>query len=100
MTKGISTGINQLVDNKNPIDKQLSQYTKSWREFKNRLDSMLICTNIMKGDIVRKLCQDLDSLDSDGRYKHIEAYWGKQYADTARPLLSQLETIEKEIGLS
>lgn len=99
MPKNISTGIDQLVGERStPTEKQLEQHEKAWRDLRNKLDSMLIGTNVIKGDAVRKQCQDLDSLDQESRYNHIVAHWGKQYAERARPLLHQLESLEREIA--
>lgn len=95
----ISTGIEQLVGEKlSPTQKQIEQHEKAWRDLRNKLDSMLICTNVVKGDTIRKNCQELDKLDSDGRYKHIVQYWGVQYAEKSKPMLHQLESLEREIA--
>lgn len=95
----ISTGIEQLVGARStPSEKQLEQHERAWRDLRNKLDSMLIGTNVIKADVVRKQCQELDGLDQEGRYNHILAYWGKQYAERSRPLLHQLESVEREIA--
>lgn len=98
MPKNISTGIEQLVGKRStPAQKQLEQHERSWRDLRNKLDSLLIGTNVIKGDEIRKQCQELDSLDQAGRYNHINSIWGKLYADRSLPLLNQLESLEKEI---
>lgn len=95
----ISTGIEQLVGERlSPIQKQLEQHEKAWRDLRNKLDSMLIGTNVIKGDVVRKCCQDLDGLDQVSRQNHIVKHWGTQYADRAVPILHQLEALEREIS--
>jgi len=95
----ISTGIEQLVGARStPSEKQIEQHERAWRDIRNKLDSMLIGTNVIKGDTVRKQCQELDSLDQEGRYNHIVARWGKQYAERSRPLLHQLDSVEREIA--
>lgn len=98
MAKGFSSGVEQIVGQKlSDHEKQQQLYTKTWRELRARLDSMLIGTNVLKGDVVRKQCQAIDSLDKDGRIQHITNIWGRLYADRAMPLILQLETVEKQI---
>lgn len=99
MSKVYANGIQQIVGNKtSDAEKQIQLYEKTWRELRSKLDSLLIATNVLKGDVIRKMCQTLDSLDYDGRIKHIRDNWGSLYADRAMPLLNQLQTLEKQIG--
>ena len=93
----INTGIEHLVDKKSPIERQLEQHENAWRSLRNKLDSMLIGTTVIKGDAVRKNCQELDQLDSDNRHCHIAQHWGTQYAERSKPILHQLDALEKEI---
>lgn len=95
----INAGIEQLVGEKlSPSQVQLNQHEKAWRDLRNKLDSMLIGTNVIKGDNIRKRCQQLDSLDLQGRYNHINSNWGRQYAERAMHTLQQLEAVEREIS--
>lgn len=100
MASGFSSGVEKIVGQKlSDEEKQLQLYEKTWRELRSKLDSMLVGTNVLKGDKVRKQCQALDSMDTEGRHKHILETWGRLYADRAKPLILQIETVEKQIGL-
>jgi len=94
MSKNIKNGIDRLVSKASQVD----QYHKSWRDLRNKLDSSLMLTNVLKGDAIRKLCLQLDSLSKDARYKLILDNWGTQQAEKSRSLLEQLDILEKEIS--
>lgn len=94
MSKSIKTGIEQLVAKSG----QNEQYNRSWRDLRNKLDSSLMLTNVLKGDAVRKLCLQLDSLNKQERFKLIQDNWGVQQAEKSRTLLEQLDILEKEIA--
>lgn len=94
MSKHIKNGIEQLVAKSS----QNEQYNRSWRDLRNRLDSSLMLTNVLKGDAVRKLCLQLDGLNKQDRFKLIQDNWGVQQAEKSRTLLEQLEILEKEIA--
>jgi hypothetical protein len=99
MANGISNGINKLVGERANTDQvQLTLHEKTWRDIRSKLDSLLIGTNVLKGDVVRQKCQVLDGMDTQSRIKHITDNWGSLYADRTKPLILQLETIEKHIG--
>ncbi len=99
MSKSISNGIEQLVGERStPTQKQLDQHEKAWRALRNRLDSILVGTNVIKGDDIRARCHSLDGLGQSDRYNHILAHWGKLYADRSTPILQQLDVLEKEIS--
>jgi hypothetical protein len=94
MSRDIKSGIEQLVAKSN----QNEQYNRSWRDLRNKLDSSLMLTNVLKGDAIRKLCLQLDSLNKNDRYKLIHDNWGVQQAEKSRTLLEQLDIIEREIS--
>lgn len=94
MSKSIKTGIEQLVAKSN----QTEQYNRSWRDLRNKLDSSLMLTNVLKGDAIRKLCLQLDGLDKQARFRLIQDNWGVQQAEKSRTLLEQLDILEKEIA--
>ena len=97
--KGINSGVEKLAGERiTSIEKQLNQHEKAWRDLRNKLDSLLIGTNVIKGDVVRKQCQDLNLMNTENRYNHIISQWGIQYAEKARPLLHQLEILEREMA--
>lgn len=98
-TKGMSSGVQQIAGAKTaPASKQIELCEKSWRDLRNKLDSMLIGNNIIKGDHARKMCQELDLLSTDERLAHITKNWGPNFANKANTLLPQLEVLEKEIA--
>lgn len=94
MSKNIKNGIEQLVAKSS----QNEQFNRSWRDLRNKLDSSLMLTNVLKGDAVRKLCLQLDGLSKPERFKLIQDNWGVQQAEKSRTLLEQLDILEKEIA--
>lgn len=71
---------------------------KAWRDIRNKLDSILIGTNVLKGDEARKKCQLIDTLKTDERIAHIQSNWGSNYVERSRPLIHQLDVLEKVIN--
>lgn len=93
MSKSIKTGIDKLVSN----TKDLDNYNRAWRDLRNKLDSVLMNTNVLKGDSIRLLCHRLDGLEKEDRYLLIKEQWGVMQAEKARPILEQLDKLEKVI---
>lgn len=77
---------------------QIAMHEKAWRDIRNKLDSLLIGTNVLKGDVARKHCQALDSMTQEDRNIHILTNWGPIYAERSKPLLHQLDILEREIA--
>lgn len=96
MSKDIKNGIDKLVSNSSQID----NYNRAWRDIRNKLDSILMNTNVLKGDAIRLLCHRLDGLEKEDRYLLIKENWGIMQAEKARPILEQLEKLEKVIKAS
>lgn len=93
-SKNVNLGIEKLVERKAGVDDLLE---KSWRDLRNKLDSLLIGNNVLKSGEIRKLCQQLDGMTTEERSSHITAYWGSLYAEKSMPLLLQIESVEKTL---
>jgi hypothetical protein len=98
MSKDIANGIHKIAGKKVPNPTELDLYYRTWRDIRNKLDSSLLRTNVLKGDVIRQLCQSLDSQDLEKRYQTIVDNWGPQQAEKSRPLLEQLAKIEAQIS--
>jgi hypothetical protein len=95
----IKRGIDQIVGEKQTgMQKQYEDMQANWRDIRNKLDGMLMRTNVLKGDEIRRKCQMLDGQSLEERQAHISANWGQQYATKVEPLLIQLRSIEKELS--
>lgn len=94
--KNINLGIEKLVK-KSSSSANLDQHERAWKDLRNKLDSVLLSTNVIKGDAARTLCQALDSMSLADRLAHIEANWGKLYGQKSLPLLQQLDSVESMI---
>lgn len=94
-SKNVNLGIEKLVERKAGVDDLLE---KSWRELRNKLDSLLIGNNILKSSEIRGLCQQLDGMTTEERTNHIATYWGSLYAEKSTPLLLQIESVEKTLN--
>jgi hypothetical protein len=75
-------------------DEQIAQ---SWRALRNRLDSILLSTNVMKSDETKRQCLVMDTMTSEKRKKHISEKWGGLYLERVTPILHQLDTLERKI---
>ncbi len=93
-SKNVNLGIEKLVERKADVDDLL---LKSWRDLRNKLDSLLIGNNVLKSGEIRKLCQQLDGMTTEDRNNHITTYWGSLYAEKSMPLLLQIESVEKTL---
>ena len=96
MAKNISTGVEKAVQSLN--QRQEDELNKSWRVLRNKLDSMLLSTNVMKTNEAMQSCRRLDTMSPEERATYIQQNWGPQYYAKAHPMLVQLETLEKKIA--
>lgn len=96
MTKHISTGIEKIA--KHISEKEKEQSHKQWREFRNKIDSILLSGNQWKTDEVRAKCLMLDSMNQAQRAEFITTTWGINYYNRVQPLLVQLSKIEESIA--
>ena len=101
MAKGISSGINKLAhqaSGKASDKKHAEQLQRQWKELRNRLDTLLMSNNVLKGTELRQKCLALDSKSFEERQAHINEHWGPLYLQKVLPLLQQLDTLEKVIA--
>lgn len=96
MAKQISTGIEKIAQNISEKEKEQSH--KQWREFRNKIDSILLSGNQWKTDEVRVKCLKLDSMNLTERAEFITTTWGINYYNKVQPLLIQLSKIEESIA--
>lgn len=68
----------------------------TWRDLRNKLDSMLLSTNILKTNECKRACAVLDSMTTEERSEHISQTWGPLYLEKAQPILIQLESVERQ----
>lgn len=95
--KNIATGIDKIIGQRTDA-KNIEVYERTWRDLRNKIDSLLLGSKVLKADLVRVKCQALDQLDQQGRYDHIMKNWGPQYATKILPLLQQLNTVEQQLN--
>lgn len=95
MAKEIATGIDNIVQHMN--EKQDEQSQMQWRDLRNKIDSLLLSTNVIKSDETRKKCLELDTMASDDRETFIKQTWGPNYLERVRPLLHQLKVLENRL---
>lgn len=94
------------VDIENGIEKAASalerrkhaEMSHQWRELRNKLDSLLLSTNVMKTNDVRQQCHKLDSMTTEERRIHIQSNWGPVYLEKSEPILIQIEALERHIA--
>jgi hypothetical protein len=99
MAKGISSGIGQqAARQKSETEKQTEQHSKQWKEFRNRIDIILMSNNVMKTNEVRVKCSALDGMTPKEREDHIVLHWGPLYLQKVEPLLQQLQILEQHIA--
>jgi hypothetical protein len=96
MAKNISTGIDKTVEALNK--RQEDELNKAWRMLRNKLDSLLLSTNVLKTNDSMRACRELDGMTPEERALTIQQKWGPQYYQKAHPMLVQLELIEKNIA--
>lgn len=95
MAKDIQTGIDKTLEVLNR--RQIDELNASWRDLRNKLDSMLLATNVLKSNEAMQACRTLDTMSPEERTQHILTNWGPQYLERATPILVQLEMLEKRI---
>jgi hypothetical protein len=94
--KSIQTGIEKLIQHNNK--RQTEQSDLQWRDLRNKMDSLLLRTNVLKTDEARKACLALDTMPPEERVEYIRSKWGPQYVQKVEPLLYQLAILEKHIA--
>ena len=96
---GISTGIEKLAAAlKTSPERQNQQLSSKWKELRNRIDSTLMSTNVLKTNDVRQKCLLMDNMTPAEREQHIRLNWGPQYLDRVAPMLQQLATLEEQLA--
>lgn len=101
MAKGISSGVERAAHAQAAsaaAGKPEEQMSKQWKELRNRLDTLLMANNVMKGNELRQQCLAMDSMTTDERKTHILTHWGPLYLTRVEPILQQLETLERIIS--
>lgn len=98
MSKAIPTGVEQIVQKM--ADRREEQSNKQWRSIRNRIDTLLLSTNVLKSDELRRACMQLDSMPPADRITYIQRVWGPLYLTRVEPLLHQLQVLEQHIANS
>ena len=98
MARDISVGIDALAQKM--AYRQAEQNQMQWRDLRNKIDSLLLSTNILKSDEARKACLQLDTLSKEERETFIIQNWGPNYLNRVFPLLHQLTVLENHINSS
>lgn len=80
--------------------RQHAESSRQWRDLRNKLDTMLLSTSVMKTNEVRQQCLLMDTMTTDERRTHIEQYWGQLYREKAEPIILQLQALEAHIAKS
>ena len=96
MAKDINTGVEKTLEILNR--RQTDELNASWRSIRNKLDSMLLSTNVLKTNEVMQACRILDTMSTEERENHILGNWGSAYLGRAQPILMQLEMLEKKLA--
>ncbi len=97
MAKSIEDGVSKIADllrNKTTIDEQ---QLHSWRDLRNKLDSLLLSTNVLTTNEAKQKCLEIDTMTDEKRREFIAANWGPLYLQKAEPLLHQLNILEIQI---
>lgn len=98
MAKNIHDGVEQIRVRLQ--EKQNDQQLQAWRVLRNKMDSLLLSTNILKSDEAKQQCLQLDTMADKQRREHILTYWGPTYLQRMEPLLHQLKVLEIEMSKS
>ncbi len=100
--KGISTGIEHLrAQNQGKAkatEQQSKQLSKQWKDLRNRLDMVLMPSNVLKGSELRQQCLALDGMTLTQRVEHIKTHWGPLFLEKSMPLLQQIDALEQVIN--
>lgn len=97
MAKDIENGLDKLQRHSS-ISKQIDQQSKQWKEFKNKIDSILLSNKNMNSNELRLKCVELDVMNTEQRKTFIMQNWGPLYLNKAFPLIQQLEMLENQIN--
>lgn len=96
MAKDIATGVDSIV--KRMTARQQEQESMQWRDLRNKIDSLLLSTNVLKTDDARRACLELDTMSPEARETFITHRWGPNYLIRVSPLLHQLQVLENHIN--
>lgn len=96
MARDIETGIDSIA--KHLQEKQVTASEHQWRDLRNKVDSLLLSSNVLKSDESRRACLEMDDMVHDERVRHITRLWGKAYLDRVMPLLHQISVLEKRLN--
>ena len=96
----IKQTIDQITNNKHRTEEeiQMDQIVSQLGIFRGKLDSILLSNNLIKSDETREHCVEMIAMESDKRDKHILQIWGPLYLEKAKPLLIQIEQLEKQLA--
>lgn len=92
MAKNIQDGVEQIKTHLQ--ENQDDQRLRAWRDLRNKVDSLLLSTNVFKSDEAKRQCLELDTMNGDERKEHISKFWGPAYLLKTEPLLHQLTVLE------
>lgn len=90
----IGNGVERVIEALK--SQQSKEITESWRALRNRLDSMLISTNVLKTNETLSACRAMDNMSTAEREQHILKNWGPAYLERAKPILIQLQILENK----
>jgi len=92
----IETGVEKVASALE--NRQRVEMSSQWRDLRNKLDTLLLSTNVLKTNDVRLLCHQMDTMGIEERRDHIRSNWGPIYLDRAEPILIQLQALEGHIA--
>jgi len=95
-SRDMLTGVNKLTSALKT--KQDESSGQQWRSLRNKMDSILLSTNVMKTDEAKRACLQLDGMTIKERQDYIKEKWGPAYIEKVIPILQQLETLENFIS--
>jgi len=96
MAKDISNGVEKILETMSR--RETNELHASWRAMRNKLDSILLATNVLKSNDAMRGCRALDTMSQEERSQHILDNWGPLYLEKATPMLLQLVALEKNIS--
>lgn len=97
MSKEISTGIDKIMQRMGEREEEQSQM--QWRDIRNKLDSLLLSTNVLKSDEARRKCLEIDNMEPESRREYISTNWGPNMLNKVDPLLYQLSVLENSLAV-
>ena len=97
-SRDMLTGVNKLASALKTKQDESSGH--QWRSLRNKMDSLLLSTNVMKSDDAKRACLQLDGMTTQQRQDYIREKWGPAYVEKVMPILQQLETLEKHIAMA